>query len=63
MTDLLMSLGSVGVLIAIGVLSLLGILMPLSAYASQKWSYRTYQEVEKLNRKFDELLELMRNRR
>jgi Tfp pilus assembly protein PilW len=44
------------------VFGLLVILMPLSMYAAQKWAYRTYQEVAKLNAQFETLLTLMRQR-
>ena len=44
------------------VLILLGILLPLSAYAAQKWTYRTYREVEKLNAKLEEVLVIARTK-
>jgi hypothetical protein len=58
--DILAGLGGTGLLIVVLLFGLVGILMPFSMYAAQKWAYRTYQEVEKLNRKFDELLALTR---
>jgi hypothetical protein len=51
MTEILAELGSGGLLIAMLLFGLVGILMPLSIYAAQKWAYRTCQEVEKLNEK------------
>lgn len=50
---------SLGGLLAIGVvagavlLAVLVILLPFSAYSAQKWAYRCYQELVKLNRKLD----------
>ena len=61
MPNILVDLGGVGLLIVVLLFGLVGILMPFSMYAAQKWAYRTYQEVEKLNRKFDELLSLTRD--
>jgi hypothetical protein len=60
MPDILVGLGGVGLLIVVLLFGLVGILMPFSMYAAQKWAYRTYQELEKLNQKFDELLALTR---
>jgi hypothetical protein len=59
---LIQQLGGVGLLIAVLVFGLLVILMPLSMYAAQKWAYRTYQEVAKLNAQFETLLTFMRER-
>jgi hypothetical protein len=59
---LMLQLGGIGVFIAVLVLGLLVILMPHSTYAAQKWAYRTYQEVAKLNAQFETLLTLMQQR-
>jgi Tfp pilus assembly protein PilW len=59
---LMLQLGGVGVFMAVLVFGLFVILMPLSMYAAQKWAYRTYQEVAKLNAQFETLLTLMRQR-
>jgi hypothetical protein len=61
MSDIFMGLGGVGVLAVVLLFGLVGLLMPVSMYAAQKWAYRTCQEVEKLNRKIDELLALIRD--
>jgi hypothetical protein len=60
MPNILAGLGGAGLLIVVLLFGLVGMLMPFSMYAAQKWAYRTYQEVEKLNRKFNELLALTR---
>jgi hypothetical protein len=43
------SLGVFGILILI----LLGIIMPISTYAAQKWAYRCYKELKEINTKLD----------
>jgi hypothetical protein len=48
MPNILAGLGGAGLLIVVLLFGLVGILMPFSMYAAQKWAYRTYQEVEKL---------------
>ena len=35
---------------------LLAIILPISVYAAQKWAYKCYKELEKLNQKMDRLL-------
>jgi hypothetical protein len=62
MAELILSVESVGLFIAVVVLGLFGLLMPLSAYSAQQWASRNDQEIEKLHRKCDEFLVLMRAR-
>jgi hypothetical protein len=62
MGEILAGLGGVGVLIAVVLFGLVGLLMPFSMYAAQKWAYRSYQELAQLNRKLDDVLALMRER-
>lgn len=45
-------LGVFGILI----LLLLAIILPISVYAAQKWAYKCFKELEKLNQKMDRLL-------
>jgi hypothetical protein len=42
-------LGVFGILI----LLLLAIILPISVYAAQKWAYKCFKELEKLNQKMD----------
>ena len=44
-----------GVFYVIGIVILAGfaIVLPFSVYAAQKWAYRSYKELEKINRKLD----------
>jgi hypothetical protein len=40
----LSSLGAIGIIVFLVLLALLTILLPFSAYAAQKWAYKTYRE-------------------
>lgn len=62
MAESLAGLGGVGVLLAVVLFGLVGLLMPFSMYAAQKWAYRSYQELAHLNQKLDAVLALMRAR-
>lgn len=46
--------------IAAIVFILMAVLLPFSAYAGQKWAYRSYQELIKANRKLEALLQEQR---
>jgi hypothetical protein len=58
LTDLGLDIGLTGGLIAIAVLVGLTILLSMSAYAAQKWAYKTYLETKSVNEKLGRLLEL-----
>lgn len=45
----LAALGSIGILVFVFVLVVLGIIMPISAYSAQKWAYKCFLELQKLN--------------
>ena len=60
MESLFFRLGAVGLLILLFAFILVVILLPFSAYAAQKWAYRTYQETKKLNEKLSEIAILFR---
>jgi len=49
-----------GVYLAAILVTLLAVLLPMSAYAAQKWAHKTYLEVRSMNAKLSELLELSR---
>ncbi|HOE44053.1 MAG TPA: hypothetical protein PLB25_20840 [Rhodoferax sp.] len=51
MNQILGSLGIFGILIFI----FLVIILPISVYAAQKWAYKCFKELEKLNEKIDRL--------
>lgn len=53
-------IGPLGVYAVVFILALLAVLLPLSAYAAQKWMYKTYLEVKSVNAKLNEILELAR---
>ena len=48
------SIGIIGWIIFI----IMGILLPFSAYAAQKWAYKTYKEAQKLNKTLEKMLDL-----
>ena len=50
--------GAIGVYALVFVLVLLVVLLPLSAYSTQKWTYRTYLETKSINARLGEILEL-----
>jgi hypothetical protein len=52
MGEIIGGLGLIGILIFI----FLGIILPISVYAAQKWAYKCFRELEKLNEKIDRLL-------
>ncbi len=58
LTDLGLDIGLTGGLITIFVLVALTILLAMSAYAAQKWAYKTYLETKAVNEKLGRLLEL-----
>ncbi len=49
-----------GIYLAAILVTLLAVLLPMSAYAAQKWAHRTYLEVRSMNQKLTQLLELSR---
>ncbi len=53
-----LSIGGIGVYAVVFVLVLLVVLLPLSAYSTQRWMYKTYLETKSINAKLNELLEL-----
>lgn len=53
----LMDIGMLGVMLAVIVLAGLALLLPLSAYAAQKWAYKTYLETKSVNDKLARILE------
>lgn len=52
--------GAMGIYVIIFVVALLVILLPLSAYSTQKWAYKNYLETKSVNAKLSEILELAR---
>jgi uncharacterized protein HemY len=52
----LLDLGAIGIIIFWVLLFVLTILLPFSAYAAQKWAWRTYRETKKINEKLNEIL-------
>lgn len=50
-----------GIYLAAILVTLLAVLLPMSAYAAQKWAHKTYLEVRSINAKLGELLELSRS--
>lgn len=46
-----------GIYLAAILVTLLAVLLPMSAYAAQKWAHKTYLEVRSINAKLTELLE------
>jgi hypothetical protein len=56
--DLGLDIGTTGGLIALAVLVALITLLSMSAYAAQKWAYKTYLETKRVNEKLSRLLEL-----
>jgi hypothetical protein len=55
MDEVMRALGSLGIL-GILVFIFLGIILPISVYAAQKWAYKCYRELEELNQRMDDLL-------
>ena len=49
-----------GIYLAAILVTLLAVLLPMSAYAAQKWAHKTYLKVRSMNAKLTELLELSR---
>jgi hypothetical protein len=54
-----MDIGMLGVTLAVVALAGLALLLPLSAYAAQKWAYKTYLETRSVNAKLARILELL----
>jgi len=52
MYELMGGFGIFGILIFL----LLAIILPISVYSAQKWAYKSFKELEKLNQKMDRLL-------
>ena len=52
MGEVMGGLGLFGILVFL----LLAIILPISVYAAQKWAYKCFKELEKLNQKMDRLL-------
>ena len=53
-------IGPMGIYALVFIIALLAVLLPLSAYAAQKWMYKTYLEVKSVNAKLNEILDLAR---
>ena len=51
MFELIGALGFFGVFILI----LLGVIMPISVYAAQKWAYRCFKELREMNERLERL--------
>lgn len=51
-----------GAVIFWGVLLVLGVLVPFSIYAAQKWAYRCYKELIKTNQKLDLIINVLGER-
>lgn len=51
-------MGGLGLFGLFGILIflLLAIILPISVYAAQKWAYKCFKELEKINQKMDRLL-------
>jgi cobalamin biosynthesis protein CobD/CbiB len=47
--------------LAVILVTLLAVLLPMSAYAAQKWAHKTYLETRSINHKLTELLEVARD--
>lgn len=58
LNDLGLDIATTGGLIAVVVLGALTVLLPMSAYAAQKWAYKTYLETKSVNEKLAKLLAL-----
>jgi hypothetical protein len=58
LNDLWFDIGTVGGIVVVIILAALSILLPMSAYAAQKWAYKTYLETRSVNQKLAKLLEL-----
>lgn len=52
MYEIMGGLGFFGIVIFI----FLAIILPISVYCAQKWAYKCFKELEKLNQKMDRLL-------
>ncbi len=51
--EALSALGGIGIGIFLIILLVLGIILPISAYSAQKWAYKCYLELKRLNERFD----------
>jgi|APSaa5957512535_1039671.scaffolds.fasta_scaffold16930_2 hypothetical protein len=54
--DGLLGLGAFGVFVFCVLLFVLTIVLPFSAYAAQKWAWRTYKETKEINEKLNKIL-------
>ncbi len=59
LNELGLDIGAAGGFIAVFALVALTVLLSMSAYAAQKWAYKTYLETRRLNEKLGKLLELV----
>jgi hypothetical protein len=59
LNDLGLDIGTMGGMLLVFILAVLSILLPMSAYAAQKWAYKTYLETRSVNEKLGKLLELV----
>ncbi|HCO44117.1 MAG TPA: hypothetical protein DIT63_08390 [Gammaproteobacteria bacterium] len=57
--DVVALVGGTGLLLFFVVLVLLAILLPLSAYAAQKWAYKTYKEAQRISATLDEIADML----
>ncbi len=53
--ELLSGVGGIALLVGLFLLVVLGILLPVSAYSAQKYAYKAFRELEKLNAKVAKL--------
>jgi len=58
LNEISVHMGAIGVYALVFVLVLLVVLLPLSAYSTQKWTYKTYLETKSINAKLSDILEL-----
>ena len=58
--DVGLYIGDIGIYVVVFIVTLLVVLLPLSAYSTQKWAYKNYLETKSMNAKLSEILELVR---
>ena len=61
--DFVTVVGSTGLLLSVVVLTLLAILLPLSAYSAQKWAHKTYKETQRISATLEEIADILGNKR
>ena len=50
-------LAQIALVVGAAMFTLLGIVLPISAYAAQKWAYRCHQQIEKTNNLLAQILQ------